>query len=103
VSADTLAVQILSELESGRQHVAVAGLWQPATSTMAQLDRVFLAFEAMIAAKRATAHRSPDAVDPQAAFENAGGVQAWQAMFETYRAIPRPSGATQCPTVPVSP
>jgi hypothetical protein len=102
-SAERLAGTITSELEAGRQHVAVAGGWEPARPMMAQLDRVFVAFEAMIAAKRAAAAHAPNAVVPQTAFEQAGGAEAWFAMFEALRTMERPAGAAahQCPTVPV--
>ena len=72
---------------------------------MAHLDRVFVAFEAMVAAKRAGANHVPDAPEPQAAFESAGGVEAWFAMFEAARAMERPAGVGErrCPTVPVGP
>ena len=104
-SVERLAGAITAELESGRQHVAVAGGWQPAAPVMAQADRVFLAFVAMIAAKRAGALHLPGAVEPQAAFEGAGGVDAWFAMLEASRAMERPAGAAgrQCPTVPIGP
>ena len=104
VSAERLAANIRTELATGRQQAAVAGGWQPAKAVAAQLDRVLAAFEAMIEAKRLTAKHSAT-VDPQTAFEQAGGVDAWTAMFEAYRTVPRPSGSaqTQCPNVPVSP
>lgn len=103
--AERLAPTIITELETGRQQAAVAGGWQPAGPTMAQMDRVFLAFEAMIQAKRAAARDGPGGLAPQTAFEQAGGVEAWQAMFEAYRTIPRPSGAAQqqCGNLPVGP
>jgi hypothetical protein len=103
-SADRLAGAINAELEAGRQQVAAAGGWQPAAAMMTELDRVFVAFEAMTEAKRAKA-RAPDARDPQAAFEGAGGIDAWRAMFAAAQSVPRPSDGTdrRCPTVPVSP
>ena len=72
---------------------------------MSQLDRVFLAFEAMIDAKRDAAG-NPAALDPQAAFEEAGGLTAWQAMFEAARAMQtsRPANLRphECEGVPIS-
>ena len=104
-TAERLASEINRELESGRQHVSRAREWPPAAPAMAQLDRVFVAFEAMTVAKVAKARGEPGAVDPQAAFEGAGGVEAWFAMFEAYRAIgaAHPGGAPRCDNVPISP
>lgn len=103
-SADRLAGDITTELEDGREQVAVAGGWQPRAPVMMQLDRVFVAFEAMTSAKLAAARREPNAVDPQTAFEQAGGIEAWFAMLDAYRAEGG-GGATeeQCPNVPVTP
>ena len=103
-SAEPVAADITRELQAGRALVAVAGGWQPRIQVMIQLDRVFAAYEAMIAAKVAVARREPNAVDPQAAFEGAGGVEAWFAMIDAMRAAGG-GGATevQCPNVPVSP
>jgi len=102
-SADKLAAAITSELESGRRHVAFARGWPPAEPMMAQLDRVFVAFEAWVEAKRAAAGQAPNAVDPQAAFERAGGVEAWLAMFQAGRAVAsaRPAGEHRCASVPI--
>ncbi len=103
-SADRLAGAITAELEVGRQYAAAAGGWQPAAAVMGQLDRFFLALEAMTEAKRSKARNG--VVDPQAAFEGAGGVDAWRAMLAPGQSpIPRPIGHIdrRCPTVPVSP
>jgi len=104
-AADRLAAQITAELESGRREVSAAAGWAPAAAMMTQLDRVFVAFEAMTTAKAAKARGEPDAVDPQAAFEQAGGVEAWFAMFDAGRAMQaaRPADTPQCANVPVSP
>ena len=53
-----------------------------------------------------TAIGNPDTGSKSAlsgAFEKAGGVAAWQAVFEAARTIVRPAdaGSRQCPTVPV--
>lgn len=103
--ASRLATEITAELESGRGHAAVAGGWAPAAPAMTQMDRLFVAFEAMIAAKAAAATGEPGAVDPQAAFEQAGGVEAYFAMIEAMRARPSAgqAGAQQCPNLPVGP
>jgi hypothetical protein len=102
-TAERLALTITTTLEAARQEAAVAGRWPSAASMAVQLDRVLLAFEAMIAAKKTKATGA--AADPQATFEAAGGVDAWTAMFRAYPAVVRPSGSPnqQCPTVPLTP
>jgi hypothetical protein len=104
-AAERVARDITIQLQAGREQVAIAAGWQPRADMMRQLDRVFAAFEAMVAAKVAIAKGAPDAPDPQAAFEQAGGVDAWFAMLEAARAAgPGPaSDMQQCPTVPVTP
>ena len=71
---------------------------------MAQLDRLFVAFEAMVDAKRLSVNRSGDTSVGQTAFERAGGLEAWRGMFEAGRQMERPANRTdkQCPTAPVS-
>ena len=102
-SADRIAATITTKLELARQQAAVAARWPSAATMLGHFDRVVVAYEAMIAAKREAA-KSAEA-NPQAAFEQAGGLEAWTAMFETYRTVARPSGAStaQCPTVPIAP
>jgi len=104
-AADRLAAEITTELESGRRDVARGGGWPPAAPMMKQLDRVFVAFEAMTAAKRAAANQVPGAVDPQVALEQAGGLEAWTAMSEAYATIgaARPAKVEGCANVPISP
>ena len=104
-SADGLAATITSKLETGRQQAAIAGRWPSAGPMITQLDHVLVAFETLIAAKRAAASHAAGAVDPQIALEKAGGATAWAAMFEAYRAVARPSGASAvpCATVPITP
>ncbi len=103
--AERLATEITAALESGRGYAAVAGGWSPAAPAMTQMNRLFVAFEAMIAAKAAAATGEPGAVDPQAAFEQAGGVEAYFAMIEAMRARPSAgqAGSQQCPNLPVGP
>lgn len=103
-AVDRLAAQITHELRVGRANIAIAGGWQPRASAMIHFDRFFAAVEVMIETKRAVARHDPNAIDPQAAFEEAGGVDEWYAMIEAARA----SGAGQatdksCPNVPVTP
>lgn len=103
-SADRQAADISTELEAGREQVAVASGWQARAPVMVQLDRVFVAFEAMTSAKRAAARREPNAVNPQTAFEQAGGLEAWFAMIDAMRAAGGGSATEeQCPNVPVAP
>lgn len=103
-SADRVAAEIVKELRGGREQVAVAGGWPPRAPVMAQLDRVLGAYEAMVAAKLATARSEPNAVDPQTAFEQAGGVDAWFAMIDAMRAAGGGRATEeQCPNVPVAP
>jgi hypothetical protein len=103
-AADRLASAIVSELRSGRRHASAAGGWPPRTAVMAHLDRVFAAFEVMTIAKVAQAKGQSEALDPQAAFEQAGGIDAWLAMLEAYRAAgPASPSAPQCPKAPVTP
>ncbi len=103
--AERLAAEITAELESGRRYAAAAGGWPEAAPGMLQMDRLFVAFEAMIAAKAVAATGKPGAVDPQTAFEQAGGVEAYFAMIEAMRARPSAgqAGAKQCPNLPVGP
>ena len=53
--AGRLAEAITVELESGRQSASQAAAWPPGFAMMSELDRVLLAFEAKIDAKRQAA------------------------------------------------
>ena len=103
--AGRLAEAITVELESGRQAASRAAAWPPGFAAMGELDRLFMAFEAMIDAKR-QAVGNPDAPDPQAAFEAAGGVTSWTPMFEAARAMQstRPANLPphECDGIPIS-
>jgi hypothetical protein len=85
-SAERAAAGMARELKAAREQVAVAAGWAPRTAMMVQLDRVLGAFEVGTAAKLAVAKGTPNAVDPQAAFEGAGGLEAWFAMIDAGRA-----------------
>ncbi len=104
-SADRAAAAIAMELGTGRQQVAFAAGWVPRARVMAQVDRIFVAYEAMIAAKRAAPRHEPNAVDPQAAFEQAGGIEAYFAWIAALKEAGLTGAATerQCPKVPVAP
>jgi hypothetical protein len=104
-TADRVGATITTKLEVARQQAAVAARWPTATTMLRNFDRVAVAYEAMIAAKRTAAAQPQSTANAQGAFENAGGVEAWTAMFETYRTVERPTGSSQanCPAVPIAP
>ena len=64
---------INSELEAAREQIAYAAGWPPAARPMAEMDRFFVATETWITAYVDVAKQVPNAPDPQAAFEAAGG------------------------------
>jgi hypothetical protein len=97
LAADQAAAAMTAELETGRRHAATGARWQPAATTMAEMDRLLVAFEAMTAAKRTLAARGPGAADPQQAFERAGGVEAWSAVLLGVGRMPVPSGTVPSP------
>ena len=79
-AADRLAATITADLEAGRHQAALGAGWAPGAPTMMALDRVFVAYEAQIAAKRAGAARAAGA-SPQAVFPlPSDGSVAWSAM-----------------------
>ena len=82
---------MLSELEAGRRLAATAARWQPGATTAASLDRLLLAFEAWTSAKLALV-ANPSAIDPQTAFEQAGGVEAWTATLQGVQDDAGPAG-----------
>ena len=85
-----LAAAMTAELSTGRQHAAVAAGWEPGSAAAGAVDRVLLAFGAMVEAKRAGAGDGLAAADAraQSALEQAGGLAAWVAMLEAARALP---------------
>lgn len=104
-AAERLAATITVELETGRRQAALAARWQPAAMTMAAMDRVLVAFEAQIAAKRAAAGHAQGTIDPQAAFEQAGGVTAWSVLVQGAGTMAVPAGASPkpCPAMSGTP
>jgi hypothetical protein len=104
-TAAGLQGSINTELEAARAQVAYAAAWPPAARPMAELDRILVAFEKWTAAYVDIAKGVPNAPDPQAVFEAAGGVDAWRAMFATYADVAsfRPATVAQCPDAPVTP
>lgn len=104
-TAETLARQITAELEAGRRFAAHAGGWTPGAQAAGHMDRFLVAYEAWTMAHVERARLGPDAGDPQRAFEQAGGLTAWEGMFRAIQAMAaeRPPVAPHpCPTVPVS-
>jgi hypothetical protein len=104
-TAAGLQARINTELEAARRQIAYAAGWPPAARPMAEMDRFFVAEETWITAYVNVAKGVPGAPDPQAAFEAAGGLDAWLAMFEAYDDIApyRPASVARCPGAPVSP
>ena len=95
-AADVASTAMLNELEAGRRLAATAARWQPGAATAASLDRLLLAFEAWTSAKFALV-ANPSAIDPQTAFQRAGGVEAWTATLQGVGSTPVPPGASPAP------
>ena len=72
---------------------------------MAEMDRFFAAIETWITAYADIARQTPGAPEPQAAFEDAGALAAWQGMFEAAGDIApyRPEPVPPCAGAPISP
>ena len=95
-AAQRAATAMHDELEAGRRLAATAARWQPGALTAASLDRLLLAFEAWTSAKLAIATQS-SAVDPDTAFTQAGGADAWTATLQGISTTPVPAGASPTP------
>jgi hypothetical protein len=104
-SAASLQGTINTELEVARGQIAFAAAWPPAARMMAEMDRLFVAEQTWITAYVNIAKGVPDAPDAQAAFESAGGLEAWQAMFHAHAELNphRPASVSQCPGLPIGP
>lgn len=102
-SVDRAANTIRQHLETGRGYAAAAAGWEPSEPMMVQLDRLLVAFEAMVEAMRVSVNQPGNMSVGQTAFEQAGGLEAWRAMFEAGRQMDRPANRTEkrCPTVPL--
>jgi hypothetical protein len=96
-AADRAAASMTAELETGRQQAAVAGGWQPARPFKVAMDSLLVAFEAQVAAKRQAAAHVQGAIDPQTAFEHAGGVPAYAATIQAIETLPVPAGMSAQP------
>lgn len=92
-AADRAAAAMMTELESARVEAAAAARWQPTAAIMVQMDRLVVAYEAMTTAKQARAH-TPGSPDPQKAFEQAGGLEAWAGVVKGVGSMPVPSGSS---------
>jgi hypothetical protein len=88
--AERLAAMIQADLTIGRRYAESAAGWPPGATMARHVDSVLAAFSAMIEAKRTAARDGLPAADGrgQAAFEAAGGVEAWYAMLEAARTLP---------------
>lgn len=92
-AAERAAAGMAAELQAAVQQAGVAGRYADSAPAAAAMNTLFLAFGAMITAKLAVARKTPGATDPQAAFEQAGGVEAWTATLVGLQRMPIPSGA----------
>lgn len=104
-TAARLQGEINSELEAARRQIAYAAGWSPAVRSLAEMDRFFVAMETWMTAYVDVAKGIPNAPDPQAAFEAAGGPAAWQGLLEAHAdlATYRPASVAQCPGAPITP
>ena len=104
VTAEEVATQITAELETGRGHASYAAGWPPGEAAATQVDRLLVAFERWTEAHVEAARGMP--AEPQQAFEESGGLSAWQGMIAAMQVVAshRPPGvpARQCPNVPIS-
>jgi hypothetical protein len=96
LAADQAAATMLAELEAGRAQAAVAARWVPGAAAMHHMDVLLVAFEASTDAKRAVAAKAPG-VDPQKAFEAAGGTAAWSGLLSGIGTLAIPAGASPQP------
>lgn len=104
-TATRLEHEINTELEAARRQIAYAASWPPASRPMAHMDRLFAAIETWISAYADLARQMAGAPEPQAAFEAAGAVAAWQGTFEAAADLApyRPASVAPCPGAPISP
>lgn len=103
-----LASRIRAELERGRAHAASGAGWAPGAGVMEQTDRFLVALEAGLDAHVANVSAGAAAAKEasQAAFQKAGGIEAWSAMFAAGAAVasarPRDTPTRACPSIPMS-
>jgi len=96
-AAERAAASMTAELETARQLAAAAGRHEPVRPTAAAMDKLFVAFEAHTAAKVAAARKTPGAIEPQAALEQAGGLEAWTATLQGIQSMTAQAGASATP------
>lgn len=109
-AVEAAARRIQDELRTGRIRTAFGAGWAPSRRGMAQLDRLLVAMQALIEARRMNWREglAGASAKGQASFEGAGGLEAWNAMLDrtTWAEVEaaRPAGteARRCANVPVS-
>lgn len=84
-ASNRAAEAIIGELRQGQQAASAAAAWEPGKVAMAELNDVLVAYESYINARKDQSTGS--LTDPQAAFEDAGGVTSWQAMLTAAAAV----------------
>jgi len=101
-TANRLADESIARLEAGRRQLAVAGGWEPGRAMATASDRFFLVSEVLVNAKKDGA-ATRDIQSGEAAFEKAGGMEAWHGMLTAAGAIKLPPGSSPkpCPNVAV--
>jgi hypothetical protein len=101
-TANRIADESIARLEDGRRQLVIAGGWEPGSAMASAADRFFLASEVLVNGKRAGA-ATRDLHAGQAAFEKAGGLEAWQGMITAAGAIQLPPGTDpiRCPNVAI--
>jgi hypothetical protein len=95
-AAERASTAMLNELEAGRRLAASVARLGPGATAEASLDRLLLAFEAWTSAKLVQM-TNPSAIDPQTAFEQAGGVEAWTGTLQGVQTTPVPPDASPTP------
>jgi hypothetical protein len=101
-SANRLADESIARLDAGRRQLVIAGGWQPGSAMATATDRFFVVSEALVNGKRAGA-ATRDRRAGQVAFEQAGGLEAWQSMLAAAGRIELPAGSSpiRCPNVAI--
>lgn len=106
MAAGPRADAVLAELERGRASAAVASGWPEGLQSMVHMNRLLLAVEAMVKARlAATSLGYREATDRgQAAFEAAGGIDAWYGMLNGIGEATKASGQPwpRCEGIPMS-
>ncbi len=98
---------IRSEIEDGRAHVRSASGWAPAATATVQLDRMLVAFEKLVEVRLAALPKGPVAAERegQAAFEAAGGAEAWFSWVRSLQELRTTPGGSRtlpkCEGVPI--